>query len=54
MPQLTKLLAAAVTAALATTTWADDGGERDFRLRPETDLTSGCFDFPVNNFDRKR
>lgn len=57
MPPLTKLLAAAVTAAAAAAaaaTTSDDGGGRAFRLRPESDLSSHCFDFPANSFDRKR
>lgn len=53
MPPLTKLLAAALMATAAATTAGGEGG-RAFRLLPETGLSSGCFDFPTNSFDRKR
>eukprot|EP00903_Cladosiphon_okamuranus_P005692 g5654.t1 len=54
MPQLKSILYAAITAVAAVATTADEVGGRALRLRPETDLTSGCFDFPANNFDRTK
>lgn len=46
------VLASAVRAAAAAA--AADASSAAVNLRPESELTGNCFDFPSNHFDRQR
>ena len=53
--QAATAVAAAAAAAAASAAGGDNGGGGGaVHLRPESDLTSHCFGFPAQNFNRRR
>lgn len=53
-PTAVRLLLSRLLVLFGTALAIARGEEDPKNLRPQSDLTSNCFDFPANNFDRTR